>query len=115
MPYLEKAMLKRIPVIFVLIPLVGALSGWIKDAPPKRSSSNNNHSSNNSNWFRYYNDKHQPTISDTITPEHISHGYDILNAQMQVIKHVDAQHALTPEETAKAKHDLSLSPAKSIP
>ena len=54
-------------------------------------------------WYRFYNDKNQPTITDRITEEHISRGYDALDQSMQVLRHVPAQRALTAEEAAAAK------------
>ena len=54
-------------------------------------------------WYRFYNDKNQPTITDRITEEHISRGYDALDQSMQVLRHVPAQRALTPEEIAEVK------------
>lgn len=37
--------------------------------------------------YRYYNDKGIPTMSDQITEEHIRRGYDIVDRNMQVIRH----------------------------
>jgi hypothetical protein len=37
--------------------------------------------------YRYYNDKGTPTMSDQITEEHIRRGYDIVDRNMQVIRH----------------------------
>lgn len=54
-------------------------------------------------WYRYYNDKNQPTITDRITEEHITRGYDTLDQNMQLLRHVAGQKALTPEEAAAAK------------
>lgn len=54
-------------------------------------------------WYRFYNDKNQPTITDRITEEHIARGYDALDQGMQVLRHVPAQRALTPAEIAEAK------------
>lgn len=54
-------------------------------------------------WYRYYNDKNQPTVTDRITEEHISRGYDALDKNMQLVRHVPGQKALTPEEAAAAK------------
>lgn len=54
-------------------------------------------------WYRYYNDKNQPTITDRITEEHISRGYDALDQGMQLLRKVPPQRALTPEEIAAAK------------
>ena len=40
--------------------------------------------------YRYYNDKGVPTMSDQITDEHIRRGYDIVDRNMQVIRHFPA-------------------------
>ena len=65
-------------------------------------------------WYRYYDDKHQPTVTDSVTAEHISRGYDALSANMQLIQHVPPQRALTPEEIAanKAKRDAEAQRAR---
>lgn len=39
-------------------------------------------------WYRYYDEHHMPTITDSVTSEHISHGYEILNSSLQVIQTV---------------------------
>lgn len=54
-------------------------------------------------WFRYLDDRKQPVVTDTVTPEHITHGYDELNARMQLLRHVDARPPLTPEQIAAQK------------
>lgn len=54
-------------------------------------------------WYRYYDDKKQANVTDSISPEHIAHGYDELTASMQLIKHVPPQRALTAQELANAK------------
>jgi hypothetical protein len=54
-------------------------------------------------WYRYYDDKKQPTITDRITEEHISRGYDALDRGMQVLRHVPPQRILNAEELATAK------------
>lgn len=38
--------------------------------------------------YRYYNDRGVPTMSDQITDEHIRRGYDIVDRNMQVIRHL---------------------------
>jgi hypothetical protein len=102
---MEKAMLKRLPAIFALTLMASIFSIGAKGPPDSGSGRY---------WYRYYDNKRQPTISDTITSEHISHGYDVLNVQMQVIQHVNPQRILTPEEkaAAKAKHDAAINRAK---
>lgn len=54
-------------------------------------------------WYRYYNEKNQPAITDRITEEHISRGYEALDQGMQVLRRVPPQRALTPEEVIAAK------------
>ncbi|HQV41040.1 MAG: hypothetical protein IT466_03955 [Moraxellaceae bacterium] len=54
-------------------------------------------------WYRYYNEKNQPTITDRITEDHISHGYDALDRGMQMLRHVPPQRILTADERAAAK------------
>ena len=65
---------------------------------------------NEPRWFRYLDDRRQPVVSDSVTPEHASRGYDELTEKMQLIRHVDAQRTLTPEEFAasRAKRDAEL-------
>lgn len=79
----------RLPVFILLL---GYLAGtaMAEDADKAR-------------WYRFYNDKNQPTITDRITEEHISRGYDALDQSMQVLRHVPAQRALTAEEVLAAK------------
>lgn len=69
---------------------------------------------NAARWFRYYDDHHHPNVTDVVTPEHVSHGYDELTANMQLIRHVPPQRALTPAEiaAAKAKREAELEQAK---
>jgi hypothetical protein len=94
-------MLKRFSVLLALPLLAGTLSAMAAEPGEAR-------------WYRYYDDKHQPTITDSITPEHVARGYDALTANMQVIKHVDAQRTLSPEElaAARAKRDADAQRAK---
>lgn len=68
------------------------------------------HAAGEPRWFRYYDDKRQPVVSDTVTPDHVTRGYDELTEKMQLIRHVDGQRALTPEELAanRAKRDAEL-------
>jgi hypothetical protein len=54
-------------------------------------------------WYRYYDDNKQANVTDSITPLHVSHGYDELTAKMQLIKHVPAQRTLSPQEIAAGK------------
>lgn len=54
-------------------------------------------------WYRYLNDKNQPTVTDSITAEHVARGYDELTEGMRLIRHVPPQRAMTAEEHAAAK------------
>ena len=40
--------------------------------------------------YRYYNDKGIPTMSDQVSEEHIKRGYDIVDRNMQLIRHFPA-------------------------
>jgi hypothetical protein len=57
--------------------------------------------------YRYYDDGHRPVVTDNVTFEHITHGYEELNSSMQVLRKVAAQRPLSAEEqvAAKAKRD----------
>ncbi|MGH8493272.1 MAG: hypothetical protein ACRERR_09240 [Moraxellaceae bacterium] len=65
-------------------------------------------------WYRYYDENNRPNVTDSLSSEHIARGYDALSGSMQVIKHVPAQRALTPQEiaAAKAKREAELQQAK---
>ncbi|HEX4869549.1 MAG TPA: hypothetical protein VFV15_02335 [Moraxellaceae bacterium] len=65
-------------------------------------------------WFRYYDDKKQPVVTDSVTSEHMSRGYDELTASMRLIRHVEPQRALSAEEQAalRAKRDADIQRAK---
>lgn len=67
-------------------------------ATPALAGGGNGGGPNAARWFRYYDDRHQQVITDTVTPDHITHGYDELTQRMQVIRHVEGQRPLTPEE-----------------
>lgn len=53
--------------------------------------------------YRYYDNSHRPNVTDTVTLEHIIHGYEELNSNMQVLRKIPAQRLLTAEEQAAAK------------
>lgn len=65
-------------------------------------------------WYRYYDENNRPNVTDALTAEHIARGYDALSGSMQLIKHVPAQRASTPQEiaAAKAKREAELQQAK---
>jgi hypothetical protein len=44
-------------------------------------------SSKGERWYRYY-DNGIPTLSSSVSEQHMSHGYDILDNHMQVIQHI---------------------------
>lgn len=58
---------------------------------------------NDPRWFRYHDDKGQPVVTDTVTPEHMARGYEELNSRMQPLRRVEGRRALTPEEEAAAR------------
>jgi hypothetical protein len=66
-------------------------------------------------WYRYYNNG-IPTISGVITQEHVRLGYDALNSNMMVIRHVppftqdayDRQKAQREQQEAKRQADRNL-------
>lgn len=39
-------------------------------------------------WYRYYDASGKPTISTSVTANHIKHGYEVLNSQMYVVRRV---------------------------
>lgn len=39
-------------------------------------------------WYRYYDASGKPTISTSVTANHIKHGYEVLNNQMYVVRRV---------------------------
>lgn len=41
-------------------------------------------------WYRYYNEKGTPTLSDLVTEEHVRRGYEILDHNLEVTKRVPA-------------------------
>jgi len=42
---------------------------------------------NTPRWYRYY-DHGVPMLSSSVSEQHLSHGYDVLNRHMEVIRHV---------------------------
>ncbi|MCF9035143.1 hypothetical protein [Acinetobacter nectaris] len=49
-----------------------------------------NQTSQATTWYRYYDAKGIPTISTSISPEHIRYGYDIINSDLESIRQVPA-------------------------
>lgn len=87
-------MLKRLSLALVLLNLALPLAHAAEEKSQAR-------------WFRYYNEKNQPSVTDMVTPEHVTRGYDELTESMQLIRRVPAQRALSAEELAasRAKRD----------
>lgn len=82
-------MQKPLSLLVALAFLAGAATATAGPADPR--------------WFRYYDDKGQPVVTDTVTPEHMTRGYDELNDRMQPLRHVEGRRAMTPEEQAAAR------------
>lgn len=67
-------------------------------------------------WYRYYNGSGQPSLSSTITDQHLKYGYEALDRNMQVIKGVPPystesyarQKAKRDAEAAKRQADINL-------
>ena len=91
-----------------LLPTVLLLAASVASAAPAMQKDSR------SRWFRYYDDKNQPTVTDSITEEHIVRGYESLDAGMRVLERVPARRILSPEEqaAAKAERDAALQRAK---
>lgn len=58
---------------------------------------------NDARLYRYYDDNHRPTITDSVTYDHITRGYDELTSSLQFLRHVPAQRILSEEEQAAAR------------
>jgi len=54
-------------------------------------------------WYRFYNDKNQPTVTDRITEEHTARGYEALDKNMQLLRKVPPQRTLTAAEVDATK------------
>lgn len=61
-------------LIFILLCLGHTSISWANQAAPKAT------------WYRYYDNKGVANISTNVTPNHIRHGYEALDQNMQVIK-----------------------------
>ena len=67
-------------------------------------------------WYRYYNGSGQPSLSSTITDQHLKYGYEALDRNMQVIKRVPPystesyarQKAKRDAEATKRQADMNL-------
>lgn len=83
---------KFILCLLVLAPLISVSA----QTPPKAK------------WYRYYDSKGVANISTNVTPNHIRHGYEALDQNMQVIQRAKAYNVETdlkqaPQRAAKAK------------
>ena len=61
---------------------------------------------NSKRLYRYYNDRGVPTMSDQVSEEHIRRGYDIVDRNMQLIRHFPAFDE-TVYNKDKAKRDAA--------
>lgn len=67
-------------------------------------------------WYRYYNTNGQPSLSSTITDQHLRYGYEALDRNMQVIRRVGPystetyarQKAKRDAEEARRQSDMNL-------
>ncbi|NIE97319.1 hypothetical protein NDN11_14745 [Acinetobacter sp. C26M] len=74
-------------------------------------------------WYRYYDKNGVANVSTSVTPEHIRHGYEALDRNMQVIKRnraynaaADAQQSAQRESQARRREqDLRLKRAYGSP
>lgn len=91
-----------------LLPFVLLLAASLAQAAPAPQKDGR------SRWFRYYDEKNQPTVTDNITEEHIVRGYEALDSGMRILERVPARRILTPEEQAiaKAERDAALQRVK---
>lgn len=83
---------KFILCLLVLAPLISVSA----QTPPKAK------------WYRYYDSKGVANISTNVTPNHIRHGYEALDQNMQVIQrakpyNVDKDLKQAPQRAAQAK------------
>ncbi len=67
-------------------------------------------------WYRYYDSRGIPTISSTVSEQHLQQGYDVLDSRMQLIRHYPPfssdkyaqQQALREQAIAKKISDRHL-------
>lgn len=52
------------------------------------SSTSANADSTQKRWYRYYDDRGVPTISGSVSEQHMLHGYDVLDSTLNVMRHV---------------------------
>lgn len=69
-------------------------------------------------WYRYYDSRGVANISTNVTPNHIRHGYEALDQNMQVIKkarpyNVEADVKQAPQRAAEAKRQAEDNKLKS--
>ncbi len=66
--------------------ILAALALGLAVATATRAADND---ANTPRWYRYY-DHGVPMLSSSVSEQHMSHGYDVLNRHMDVIRHVPA-------------------------
>jgi hypothetical protein len=82
--------------IFFILIIFQATTLFAQDLPPKAT------------WYRYYDSKGIANISTNVTPNHIRHGYEALDQNMQVIRrnrayNSEADIKQAPQRAAQAK------------
>lgn len=82
--------------IFFIFIIFQATALFAQDPPPKAT------------WYRYYDSKGIANISTNVTPNHIRHGYEALDQNMQVIRrnrayNSEADIKQAPQRAAQAK------------
>ncbi len=82
--------------IFFILIIFKATTLFAQDLPPKAT------------WYRYYDSKGIANISTNVTPNHIRHGYEALDQNMQVIRrnrayNSEADIKQAPQRAAQAK------------
>ncbi|TCB70652.1 hypothetical protein E0H88_06985 [Acinetobacter sp. ANC 4216] len=93
--------------IFLSFLVLQAAVAYAENPPPKAT------------WYRYYDSKGIANISTNVTPNHIRHGYEALDQNMQVIRrnrayNTEADIKQAPQRAAHAKQqatDLKLKKA----
>lgn len=82
--------------IFFILIIFQTATLFAQDLPPKAT------------WYRYYDSKGIANISTNVTPNHIRHGYEALDQNMQVIRrnrayNSEADIKQAPQRAAQAK------------
>lgn len=58
-------------------------------------------------WYRYYDKKGIANVSTSVTPEHIRHGYEALDRNMQVIKRNRAYNATVDVQQSSRRESIA--------